>query len=317
MLLAVFLGALLAYVVYPLYRFIKKKIKNETVSSLLVSIVVLLILVIPAAFLAKVMVQQSYVLYVLIKQKLAVGLFESCQNSFCQALKEMAQNETLKSYIVDMFRIGTNWIVQKGSDILISLPRLLLNIFVIFFTMFYFLKDGHKLIALIGDYFSEHKKKYFFIIHRLKEILDGVIYGYLLVAIIQGALGALGFFLFGISSPLFWGMIMGLLALIPLLGTGIIWVPASAMLILEGIFNDSTGLIIKGVGLLVYSFIFIGSIDNIIRPKLIGRKAKVHTALIMVGIFGGILAFGPVGVIAGPIILTLTTEVVHLYLTEK
>ncbi|MBI2029786.1 AI-2E family transporter, partial [Candidatus Gottesmanbacteria bacterium] len=100
-------------------------------------------------------------------------------------------------------------------------------------------------------------------------------------------------------------------------GTGVIWVPASLILILDGVFQDSTSLILKGVGLLIYSFIFVGSVDNLLRPKILGDKAKDHVAIVMLGIFGGILLIGPLGVIIGPLLLSLTVEVMKVYLLGK
>ena len=315
--LALFLSALLAYIIYPVYKWLLKKVKNKTITSLLVCLVVFLMLVIPAAFFVKILVQESYLIYLLVKQKLAVGLFRDCGNTFCEMIKDFGQNEWVNSQIKNILKTATDWVIHKGSAFLISLPKLLLNLFVMFFTLFYFLKDGEELVARIYSYLCIHHKKGALLLGRLKEILRGLIYGYLVVALIQGALGALGFFIFGISSPLFWGLVMAFLALIPILGTGVVWVPASLILVLDGVFQNSTHLIVKGIALFVYSFIFVGSIDNLIRPKLIGRKAKVHVAIVMAGIFGGILMFGPVGLILGPLILSLTAEIIDIYLTKR
>lgn len=315
--LALFLSALLAYILYPVYKWLLKKVKNKTATSLLICLVVFLMLVIPAAFFVKILVQESYLIYLVAKQKLAVGLFRDCGNTFCEMIKDLGQNEFINSQIKNILKTATEWVIQKGSAFLISVPKLALNLFVMFFTLFYFLKDGEELVARIYSYLCVHHKKGVLLLGRLKEILHGLMYGYLLVALIQGTLGALGFFIFGISSPLFWGLIMAFLALIPILGTGVVWVPASIILVLDGIFQDSTNLIIKGIALFVYSFIFVGGIDNFLRPKLIGRKAKVHTAIIMAGIFGGILMFGPVGIILGPLILSLTAEIIDIYLTKR
>lgn len=314
--LSIFLGALLAYLFYPLYKILIKRFKSGTLTSLLLCILVLLLIVIPAGFMVKILVQQSYTLYLLVKQKLAIGLFQNCSSALCESMRNLSQNEMVTSQVGTIIKFLTDWIIAAGSNFLISLPRLLLNLFVIFLTMFYFLKDGQELLKKLKLYFSEDKK-YIFIFSRLNEILQGVVYGYLLIAFIQGAFGALGFFIFGIKSPLFWGVVMGFLALIPVLGTGVIWIPASLILLLEGLFQDSTGLILKAVGLFVYSLIFVGSIDNFLRPKLIGEKAKVRTVIIMLGMFGGIMVFGPLGVLIGPLVLSLTAELVNLYFSGK
>ncbi len=315
--LALFVGALLAYTFYPLYKFALKKTGKPTISSFLVCFLVLLMVIIPAGFLIKVLVQESYFIYLFFKQKLAVGLFEKCTSEFCKAITEFSQSELVSSQLKEIVRTATNWVIGKGSAFLINLPRLLMNLFVVFFTLFFFLKDGEDLLKRLHGYFQLHQANYALILNRLREIVHGVVYGYLLVAVIQGIFGALGFFLFGIPSPLFWGVVISFFALIPAIGTGVIWVPASLLLILDGVFQNSTPLILKGVGLFVYSFLFVGTIDNILRPKLISEKAKIHTAIIMLGIFGGILLFGPIGVMLGPLALSLTAEVMRVYLVER
>jgi predicted PurR-regulated permease PerM len=315
--LAIFLGALLAYVSHSTYRFLLKRLKNKTLTALLVCLFVFLIIIVPLAFFTKVLVQQSYVLYLIAKQKLAVGLFQGCDNNLCQGLQEFLQNEALTSQIKFFIKTATDWIVKTGSSFLISLPNAVLNLFVIFFALFYFLKDGEKVVRSINSYLHIHHKNFSSLLLRLNEILKGVIYGYLFVGLIQGVLGAIGFFIVGIQSPLFWGLVMAFMSLIPLLGTGLIWAPASLLLILNGIFLGSTSLVIKGIGLFVYSAVLVAGVDNFIRPKLISGKAKVHTAITMLGVFGGIMVFGALGVILGPVILALTVEMIRIYLVEQ
>lgn len=161
------------------------------------------------------------------------------------------------------------------------------------------------------------KKEYAYILSRLSEIVHGVVYGYLMIALIQGGLGALGFFIFGVTSPIFWGLIMALFALIPILGTGVVWIPASLILFFDGMIQSSNWLMFKGVGLFLYGILIISTIDNILKPKLISEKAKVHPVIIMIGVFGGLLLFGPLGVIIGPLVLAMTQVVFETYLNKK
>lgn len=315
-LLAILLGALLAYALYPFNRLLKKRL-NKTFAALLVCLLVLILIIIPSVFFVKTLIQESYSIYVLGKQKLSVGLFSNCENTFCNWISELSEKPEVKYYFQEGLKGLTNWIIKKGSDFLTSIPNFLLNLFILFFALFYFLKDGAIFSRKVSLYLSMQKRRYGEVIGRLKEITHGIIYGYLLVALIQGALGAIGFFIFGVSSPLFWGIVMAFLALIPYLGTGIIWGPAALILFLDGIFRDSSWLMYKGIGLAIYGLIVISGVDNLIRPKLIGDKAKIHPAIVLVGILGGILLIGPAGVIIGPLVLSLTVIIVQLYLGNK
>ncbi|HIH13534.1 MAG: hypothetical protein QT02_C0008G0002 [archaeon GW2011_AR9] len=317
LLLALFLGGLLAYIFFPVYSALQRKIKRKSLAAALMCIVVFALLVIPSVFLTKTLVQESYVLFISVKQKLATGLFSNCHNQFCESIRGFGKDPSVAYQIQEVSKFITNWVIQKGSDFLLRLPRLTLNLVVIFFSLFFFLRDGDKFVEHIQQVLGLHQHKFSAIMARLKEILHGLVYGYFIVALIQGALGALGFFIFGINSPLFWGVVMGLLALIPFVGTGLIWVPAAVIFLLEGVFQGSSLLIWKGIGLFVYGLVFISGLDNVIKPILIGERAKIHPAIIMFGTFGGIFLFGPVGVIIGPLLLSLTTVVIATYLEEE
>ena len=312
----IFLGALFAYVSYPLYRKFNRKI-NSTVSALLICFLILLIIVVPAVFFVKGLIQESYSIFIIFKQKLAIGLISNCKSNICEVLRTYSQNPEINFQVQETAKVVINWIVTKSSDLLVSVPKILLNLFVLFFTLFYFLKEGKELIANINRYLKLQQNNYVRLIKRLKEIIHGLVYGYLIVALIQGITGYLGFLIFGISSPLFWGLFMAFLALIPFVGAGIIWVPASIIMILEGVYNNSTWLIVKGVLLFIYGLVFISSVDNIFKPKLMGNKAKIHSVVVLVGILGGLFTFGLLGVILGPLILSFTVEFIDIYLLKK
>ncbi len=314
LLLAIIFGALLAYIFHPLYLYIADKVNSKLTASFIVCALVFLLVVIPGTLIMKTLVQESYVLYLLGKQKLAIGVFNNCDNSFCIALQNLGDNPEIRYQVQEILKVATNWVIQKGSDFVISLPRVALNLFVLLFTMFYFLKDGKIFVNHVGRFLSVREENYNYFVKRLREIIHGVVFGYLIVALIQGAIGAIGFYFFGISSPLFWGLVMAFFALFPYLGTFVIWFPASIILLLDGIFQNSGTLIFKGIGLFLYGVLVISTIDNILKPKLMGDKAKIHPAITLLGIIGGVFIFGPLGIIVGPLILSITTVFIDLYL---
>ncbi len=316
-LFAIFFGLLLGYIVYPLYERLQRKVHNRTIAALLLCVLVLVVIIVPTAFFIKVLVQQSLVAYIAAKQTLAKGVFENCANQFCQAIQEFGRDPIIANKVQDMIKTVTNWVIEKGSSFLFRVPLLLLNFFVVMFTLFYTLKDGEQLLDRANVYLNLHQRKYVIIRSRLKEIIHGVVYGYLFVALIQGIFGAIGFWLFGISSPIFWGTVMAFLALIPYLGTGFVWIPASLFIVLEGAFQNSNGLIVKGVGLFLYSLVFVSWSDNLLRPRLISRKARVHPFVILIGTLGGVLVLGPPGVIIGPLLLSLMQVIIDVYLLKE
>jgi predicted PurR-regulated permease PerM len=127
-----------------------------------------------------------------------------------------------------------------------------------------------------------------------------------MTAIIQGLLGALALMIFGVSNWVFWGVIMIIMAFLPLLGTPIIWGPAGIGLIMEG----HTG---RGIGLLIVGATIVMNVDNFIRPRLVSGRTKVHPVLILIGVLGGLQIFGFIGMLVGPLILALMVALIKFY----
>ncbi|MBI2662335.1 AI-2E family transporter [Candidatus Woesearchaeota archaeon] len=317
LLLAILMGMLLAYVFTPVYRFVTKKIKQDTIAAVLVCFFVLLLLIIPGFFLVKLFVKESYVIYLIAKQKLAIGIFNGCEKDFCVTIQNLLHDPEIHFYLQNILKSAANYVVEKGTSFIVSIPHIFLNIFVMFFTMYYFLKEGGAFVDNLNNYLRLHNKKYVHILNRLRDIVKGIVFGYGIIAIMQGMLGALGFWMFGISSPLVWGVIMTFLALIPFLGTGVVWVPAALLLFFEGMVKNSNLLMVKAVGLFIYCLIFVSTLDNFVRPKVIGNRTKIHPLIVMMGIFGGMMLLGPVGVIVGPLILSLAMVFIEVYILEK
>lgn len=316
-LLALFFGLLLGYIVHPLYRFLEKKVRSSTGAALLICFLVFLIVLVPLALMFKTLVQDSYVVFISVKQNLATGIFQNCYNQFCQQLKQWGKDPIVSGKIQEIAKGITNWVVKEGQELLFRVPTMVGNFIVILFTMFYSLKDGPTLLQRIVTYLNIHTQKYMLLTSRIKEIVHGVVYGYILIALIQGLLGGLGFFAFGLSSPIFWGLLMAFLALIPYLGTWLVWAPAALFLLLEGLFQDSTLIMWKGIGLFLYGVIIVSSMDNLFRPKLVSKAAKIHPLVILVGALGGVFTVGAAGVIVGPLVLSLLQVVLEVFLRKE
>ncbi|PIN87691.1 hypothetical protein COV12_02515 [Candidatus Woesearchaeota archaeon CG10_big_fil_rev_8_21_14_0_10_32_24] len=316
-LIAITLGALLAYILYGFYQYLLLKTGKSTLSAFIVCIVAFLIVVIPSIFFIKVLVQQSYALFILGKQKFATGFVTGCNNAICDTLKIFSNDPATGYHIQEVLRVTTNWIVEKGSNFLLGVPQIIIGLFVSFVSMYYFLKDGKRFVQKLNRFFSTDEEKYGYVLSRLKRIMHGIVYGYGLVAVIQGVLGGFGFFIFGVSSPVFWGMVIGILGLVPLIGAGMVWIPAVLILIFQGIFQNSSSMIARGIGLAIYSLLLVSSLDNTLKPKLMGQKAKVHPGIMMVGLMGGIFFFGPIGVMLGPLTLALLIVLIDVYIIEK
>lgn len=135
---------------------------------------------------------------------------------------------------------------------------------------------------------------------RISGTVHATVYGTLAVSSIQGVLGGLIFWCLGLPAPLLWGVVMAILAVIPVLGAFVVWIPAALFLAMEGSWG-------KALILTLWGMLVVGTVDNLLRPVLVGNRLKLHTVLAFISVVGGLMLFGPAGLILGPVALTITT----------
>jgi predicted PurR-regulated permease PerM len=203
----------------------------------------------------------------------------------------------------------TSFIINSISGIIVNLPELIIQIIVTFFVMFYFIKEGDIIVDYLKGImpFREETREKFF--KRFAEITSGVIYGTIIVGIIQGIVAGIGFYLFGVEGA-FLLMIMAIILSIFPIGSWIIWVPVGVSMIIKGNAN-------AGIGMILFGFIIVSYIDNLIRPYFVGKKAKQKHAISLLGMLGGYTLFGFIGFIMGPIILDYLAIFMELYRTGQ
>ena len=180
---------------------------------------------------------------------------------------------------------GSIWI---GAQVLITL-----------FVLFFLLRDREPAIEYVRSLmpFSERETRDMF--HRVTDTIYATLYGTLVVAAVQGAMGGLMFWWLGLSLPLLWGVLMGLLAIVPVMGAFVVWVPAAIYLAI-------TGSWIKALILTAWGSIVIGLVDNLLYPLLVGKRLRLHTVPVFIAIVGGLHVFGAAGLILGPVVLAVT-----------
>jgi predicted PurR-regulated permease PerM len=181
----------------------------------------------------------------------------------------------------------------------------LVQTLLVVFTMFYFFRDAEPLRRAIYDIVPLEYEQSHDIVERTREVIGATIYGVLAISIIQGTLGFLIFFFLGLPSPLLWGVVMFLMSMIPMAGAFVVWVPAALYLLL-------TGSYLKALVLAVWGVTVIGSIDNFLSPRLVGRRARLHELLIFFSVLGGLQVFGVLGLVLGPVLAAITLALIEV-----
>jgi len=312
--ITILLGStLLAYVSFPLYKRIFKKIPNKSISIILSLLIVVIIILIPISFLAFEVTQQGYYFYNSLSNHIAKGeLFgigcTSADSRVCSLV-----NNVEKLSLERLSKFGFDKQVEKFLPILeekialfiVTIPIIIAQIFLALLISFFILKDWESILKKIVDLLPIRTKTTNRLIRESGNIAQTVIYAQLLVALVQGILGTIGFYIFGVPLPIFFGVLMAFCALIPSIGTTIIWVPVSLFMILSGYFTHDYWALGKGIGLFLYCLLIISTIDNILLATIVQAKAKVNQVIVIIGVIGGASMFGVVGIFIGPVLLPL------------
>lgn len=202
-------------------------------------------------------------------------------------------------------KIGT-FLINKTSGGIINL---LATLGVAMFSLFYFFKDGRQILESLEALSPLRPGHDRLLFDRFVLISRATIKGTLLVGVIQGLAGSLVLLVFGIDTWLLWGFVTLICSIIPMIGPWVVLVPA-------GVVQMALGQIWQGVAIILISLTFVSSIDNLLRPRLVGREARIHDLLIFFATLGGIATFGVMGFIVGPALLSLFLAVVEIYKLE-
>jgi len=291
------LAGILTYTLFPVYHFIFQRTKRPQLSSGLSILLALLLMILPTIYLVSELVDQVSGAYSTFQ---ADGLNQI--TDYVNRITNGRVNFKLDSTLEQLRQS----IVGMAPNILGSISEFLLGLFIMFFVMFYGFREGQGFISYLKELLPLDSGLKDSLFHEMRTVTQAVLYGQVLTAVIQGALGGLGLLVFGIQNWLFWGAIMIITALLPVLGTPMIWVPAAVGLILDG-------EVTRGVLLLVYGATIVMNIDNFLRPKLVSGRTKVHPVLILIGVLGGLKVFGFIGMLVGPLILAILVALIKFY----
>jgi len=306
-------SVLLAYVSFPLYRRLNKKIPNKSISIALSLFIISIIILIPFAFLAFEITQQGYSFYNSLSNNIDKGaLFGfSCTSADSKVCAILNQAEKFSLERLSTFGFDKQLqkllpvIEEKITMFILKIPIIISEIFITLIISFFILKEWKGLLNKAVSLLPMRKKTMTRLVKEFKNITHTVVYAQLFVALVQGVIATIGFWIFGIPFPVFFGVVTAFAALIPAIGTSIIWVPASLYLILLGYFSNNYWVLVSGFGLFLYGLVIISTIDNILLSKIVRAKTKVSQITVIIGVIGGAGLFGIIGIFVGPILLPL------------
>ncbi|MEO8160296.1 MAG: AI-2E family transporter [Arenimonas sp.] len=198
------------------------------------------------------------------------------------------------------------WLSSTGASLVQGSVVQVTGVVLAFYMLFYMLRDRATALQSLRSLSPLSAADMSRLFSEVTDTVHATVYGSLIVAVIQGALGGLMFWWLGLPEPLLWGVVMGLLAVVPVLGAFVIWVPVAIFLALEG--RVGSAFILAAWGAIV-----VGGIDNLLYPMLVGNRLKMHTLVAFVSIVGGLMVFGASGLILGPVVFTVTRLLLEVW----
>lgn len=302
--LAIVAGMIIAYVLRPVHIRILKTIKEKNASSLIVCALLLVIVVLPTWFLMPIMTRQIFDAYLFL-QKADFGTMFKETFQFPQEI-----SADFYALINNFFNKIANSLLSKSTSFILNFQNILLQGIVIFFVLFFALRDWDDLYAYLKSLSPLSPKTEELFFHKFEEVTNSILFGQVIVGIVQGLTAGIGYLIFGVSNALSLTLLTVFIGIIPIIGPAIVWVPIDIFLFVQG----KTG---PAIGLLVYGLLVVSTIDNIIRPWIVSKRTKINAGIVLVGMIGGLYLFGVLGLILGPLILAYSLIILDLYRTKQ
>ncbi|MFH1376349.1 MAG: AI-2E family transporter [Candidatus Woesearchaeota archaeon] len=299
-LLPALLGAIIfTILLHPVYLRINKKIKKKGLSSLIIIVLIVVFIIIPLIFFANTLFNQ------------AINTFNSANNleltSVSETLKEVTGlNINFERHIRENLEEVSKFFLLSSSKIIEFLAKGTISLLIMFFLIYLLLIRGTEIISKIKKLFPMKKEDKDKLFSEINSIIKGLFKGLFLIAILEGVIAWIGFSLFGVPNPIIWALVIALFAMIPVVGPLLVWPFAAIYLLIN---NQVT----NGILLIIYSGILLTYVDTFLKPIFIGKRSKIDPVIILLGIVGGISLFGMVGIIVGPLILSILLVIYKIY----
>ncbi|MEK7586091.1 MAG: AI-2E family transporter [Patescibacteria group bacterium] len=303
----VVLAGAFAVVLEPVYLWIKRRITKGTawLASVITVILFLIILCGPLFFIGTVIFNQAQDVYHLISGG-------ANTNELVQRIDASINNAMPNGFTFDMeakiHDLGV-FLSNNVTSFFTATFNSLLMFLIMILTIFYILKDGEhwrKNLVSLSPLSDSHVEE---ILNKLKSAINRILKGSFLIAIAQGILAGIGLTIFGVPSPALWGVVAGMASFVPTIGVSIVTVPAI-------LFLYFTGAHLPALGLLLWALLLVGMIDNFLAPYVISKNTEIPSLFILFSILGGVALMGPVGVLIGPLVLSLLYSLVSIYRKE-
>jgi len=302
-------GVLLAFLLFPINRWLRRRLGGRPgAAALVMTVAVALGIMIPAALLALVFVRQAGELLTRVSALAARYQIERPQDVLnIPALGRLARwidertpvsTVEIQRWLVAEARTVLEIVLTGGRQVFFGAVGMAVTLLLTLFVLFFLFRDGDVVARRALDLVPGEPSRKNGLVTHLSEVMRAVVFGALATALVQGSLVGLAFAISGLPSPVVFGFLTALAALLPVAGTALVWAPAAVALYAQG--RPGWALF-----MLLWGAVLVGSADNFLRPRLISGRAQISTLPVFFGVMGGLAAFGPIGLFVGPLVIAL------------
>lgn len=308
------MAAVVTGMFYVLYERLNRKL-TPVLSSLITCLVVFLVVLLPIVVFIGILTQEAYDLYLMgrtaqistqVQKVLESSRFVATVNQFLDLVGVQLTAEEIKNAFSEMGKTVGLFLYRQTQATAQNILSFFINIFIMLLICYYLFIDGKRLMAFLMELSPLPRDQEEQLVKKFQDMAGAILIGNGLCGVIQGVLGGAVFALFGLQSPLLWGVVMGLLAFLPIVGIGVVFLPATIILFVNG--RIAAGIFF----ILFYTFITI-CIEYLFKPRIVGHRVQMHTLLVFLSIIGGLNLFGILGIVYGPLVMTAFLTLTDIY----
>jgi predicted PurR-regulated permease PerM len=288
----------LAVLFAPVHQWLLRRLKRPNLATAIALLLIAVIVVVPLSLIGERLVGEAAKGAASLEQSLRSGDWRRAVDA-SPRLAPVAQWIEDRVDLAGIASTAASWVTSVSTALLRASAAQIVAILLTFYVLYFFLRDRDSILDTLRTYSPLTPGEMTGLFDRVGGSLIATLYGTLTVALVQGALGGLMFWFLDLPSPLMWGTVMGLMSIVPVLGTFVIWAPAAIYLAMQD--NYQSAIILA-----VWGAVVVSNIDNILYPLLVGSRLQLHNVVAFIAVVGGVVVFGLSGIILGPLIVTLT-----------
>jgi predicted PurR-regulated permease PerM len=310
---SLFLALVLTIAFMPVHEWVMRRVRRPTLAALITTSAVMLVVMVPLVFIGSSLFSQAASLYTFISQRMGStwsGHFAWATEAVERTAEHIGMPpQQLKSIITARVQEFGAWLVGMAGWAAQGFMQQMATAILTLLILFFFLRDRDKYVHYIAGMVPLPPGRAQQLASTLRDTVIGNLYGMVAVALIQGSLTTIGWWMAGLPAPLFWGAIATLFSFVPLVGPSLVWIPGTLVLAIQGRW-------IPAIALCIWGAVVVGSVDYIVRPRFAAGRVNANTLLVLLSLLGGLRAFGAIGIIAGPVVLSAVTALLSMMREE-